>query len=124
MTRNEMFVQIMSEVDDEFVRAVKKHPDWPTDVIHASSIVAEEAGELSRAVNQYIYEESSTLEDVRKEAIQTAAMAIRFLLSTDQYARRIPPLHQRDKELLNANTTASQQQGLPADSKEQDTRAG
>lgn len=46
----------------------------------------EESGELGKAVNEAVYEpHKSTPDDVKAEAIQTAAMAIRFLRSMHCY---------------------------------------
>ena len=70
----------------EMARAIAKFPSWPTDVLHAASIVGEESGELTKAALQAVYEpHKSSPGDVRAEAIQTAAMAIRFLMSIDRY---------------------------------------
>ena len=59
----------------------------PSDPVHAAAIMAEECGELQRAVLMRVYESRmlTTSEDVRNEAIQTAAMCMRFLFSFDQY---------------------------------------
>jgi hypothetical protein len=77
---------IIREIAAEIDRATTKFPTWPTDPIHAANVVMEEAGELSKEVNQLTYEpHKSSKEWVRKEAIQTAAMAIRFLMSLDRY---------------------------------------
>ncbi|MEM9354625.1 MAG: hypothetical protein AAGB04_00295 [Pseudomonadota bacterium] len=77
---------LMSEVVGEMKRATAKFPTWPDHGMHASAIVAEEAGELHKATLEHTYEPNkSTLEDVRKEAIQTAAMCFRFLMSMDEY---------------------------------------
>ncbi len=74
--------EIMAEID----RAVAKFPTWPTDPLHAVGVVGEEFGELGKAVLQQVYEpHKNSPGDVRKEAVQTAAMAIRFLLSIDTY---------------------------------------
>lgn len=70
--------EIAMALNDEMIRAKEKFPWWPDDIIHGASIVAEEAGELVKASLQNFYEKGS-LEDVKKEAIQTATMAIRFL---------------------------------------------
>lgn len=71
----------------ELERATRKFPTWPTDPLHASGVVMEESGELAKAVLQAVYEpHKSTIEDVRTEAIQTAAMAIRFLKSMYIYS--------------------------------------
>lgn len=72
--------KILSELDD----AQKKHPTWPTDPVHAVTVLGEEAGELQRAVLQAVYEGGS-IDEVRKEAIQTGAMVLRFLISLNQY---------------------------------------
>ncbi len=77
---------IMAEIEQEIGRAVAKFPAWPTDIIHAGNVVSEEAGELAKAILQAVYEpHKSTLTDVREEAVQTAAMCIRFLVSMDRY---------------------------------------
>lgn len=70
----------------EVLRATRKFPSWPTDPLHALAVLGEEYGELNKAVLQAIYEpHKSTPLDVREEAIQTAAMAIRFLMSLEVY---------------------------------------
>jgi hypothetical protein len=74
------------EVYDEIEKAITKFPLWPTDPLHAVAIVGEELGELNRAIVQVIYEPGkASVDDVRTEAIQTAAMAIRFVRSLDKY---------------------------------------
>ena len=73
-------------VRDEVQRATKKFPSWPTDPIHALAVVGEEFGELTKAVVQQTYEPHKNAPDeLRKEAIQCAAMAIRFVMSLDAY---------------------------------------
>lgn len=73
---------VLAEVE----RAGALYPQWPTDPLHAWSIVAEEHGETTRAVLQAVYEpRKSGPGDVRTEAIQTAAMAIQFLRSMPRY---------------------------------------
>lgn len=73
----------MMIIELELKRARTKHPDWPgsesrQDVLLASAIVGEEAGELIRAAVQY-YKENGEIEKCFDEAIQTAAMCFRFL---------------------------------------------
>jgi hypothetical protein len=78
---------ITHEVLDEIERAIAKFPTWPTDPLHALAVLGEEFGELTKAVLQSVYEpHKSTPADVRAEAIQTAAMALRFLHSRDRYS--------------------------------------
>jgi NTP pyrophosphatase (non-canonical NTP hydrolase) len=78
--------EVISLVREELNRAVTKFPTWPDDIIHAGNVVAEESGELAKAILQCVYEpHKSGLGDVQAEAVQTAAMAIRFLMSMDRY---------------------------------------
>jgi hypothetical protein len=79
-------VNIFEEIQVELAKAEAKFPTWPTDILHAYAVVGEECGELNKATLQYVYEpHKSNLTEVRMEAIQTAAMSIRFLLSLDAY---------------------------------------
>ncbi len=80
------YAEAIELVYRELERAREKFPHWPTDPIHAAAIVAEEAGELVKAALDYTYLEG-THEDMDKEAAQTAAMGIRFLMNGD-YRRR------------------------------------
>lgn len=80
------------QVVDGFERACVKHPEWPINrysvdqsfkekFVKAAAIVAEESGELIRASLQYC-DEGGKYEEVEKEAVQTAAVALRFLASS------------------------------------------
>ena len=64
----------------EYSRAIDLHPYWPDDIIHAVSIMNEESGESIRAALNYEYEDQS-IEEIKKEVIQTAAMCIRVLVN-------------------------------------------
>jgi len=76
-----------ADIADELDRAMVKFPTWPTDPFHALGILGEEYGELIKAVVEFTYEPGkSSFDDVRKEAIQTAAMAIRWLENIDRYS--------------------------------------
>ncbi len=78
--------QILDEIKLELVKATTKFPTWPTDPLHALAVLGEEFGELTKAAIQLTYEPHKTsFEEVRKEAIQTAAMAIRLLASLEKY---------------------------------------
>ena len=73
-------------VSKEIERATEKFPTWPTDPLHALAVLGEEFGELTKAVLQLTYEPHKTSANhVREEAIQTAAMAVRFAMSLDCY---------------------------------------
>lgn len=76
------FESVLKELD----RAAKKYPVWPTDPLHALAILGEEFGELTKDALQLVYEPHRTsFTNLRDEAIQTAAMALQFLLSLDNY---------------------------------------
>ncbi len=76
--KHRVFEQIMDELD----KAQTKFPSWPNDPLHALAIIQEELGELTKEVVQMIYEpHKTTMLDIETEAIQTATMAIRFLLN-------------------------------------------
>lgn len=75
---------------DELDKASEAHPEWQTDPIHAAAVVAEEAGELIQAALDHIYQhcnhkDGDTISRMKKEAIQTGAMALRFLIHIDKY---------------------------------------
>lgn len=78
--------ELITEIEKELDKAVTKYPTWPTDPLHAVAVLGEEYGELVKSVLQYTYEPHKTSpEELRSEAIQTAAMSIRFLMSLDKY---------------------------------------
>lgn len=70
--------KIFEVIDAEVERAESKHPDYPKDMYKQLAIMQEEAGEVTKAVLHYEYEFGS-LNDVKKELIQTAAMCVRML---------------------------------------------
>lgn len=75
ITRNEA----MQLIRDELYKAEHKHPTYPDDIFKQLAIMNEEAGETTKACLHYI-DEGGTLEDVKKELIQTAAMCVRMLI--------------------------------------------
>ncbi|MDP1708273.1 MAG: hypothetical protein Q8L89_04320 [Gammaproteobacteria bacterium] len=80
---------IVEEIATEIASAVQKHPEWPRDIIHQWAIVQEEAGETQKDVLQWVYDTVDgdaymyQKEKVRAEAVQTAAMCLRFLVHLD-----------------------------------------
>ena len=64
---------ICGEICNELDHAIKKHPEFPVDLIHQVAIMAEEAGEAIQAAN------NGDAEQVKKELLHTAAMCIRVI---------------------------------------------
>ena len=65
-------------IEVELNKAIKKHPAYPANMFEQLAIMNEEAGEVTKAVLHYHYENGSIL-DVKKELIHTAAMCMRML---------------------------------------------
>lgn len=86
----------IDRIINEVERATRKFPTWPTDPLHALAVLGEEFGELTKAVLQQTYEPHKNLPgEVMKEAIQTAAMALRFAMSLDAYEHEKCPQHEQ-----------------------------
>jgi len=75
---NNILTAILFEIES----AESKYPIWPECHIRRAAIVAEEAGELIREAN-LLSEGKGNIENLKTEAIQTAATAIRFLKLLD-----------------------------------------
>lgn len=71
---------IIDAIFTELGRAQRLHPVWPTDLIHAAAILAEESGEVVKAANNHIHHGGS-LDEVRTELVQTGAMVLRMLIN-------------------------------------------
>lgn len=103
-TAGPAIVEIVAEVE----RAMRKFPTWPTDPLHALAVLGEEFGELTKDVLQLTYEPHKTnAANVRKEAIQTAAMALRFAASLDAYEYRPGVQHAQDTAAIAKATGAA-----------------
>lgn len=76
-------IEALCSIIKAYRKAVLKHPAWPEDIIHASAIVAEESGELTKAALQFEYE-AGNVHEIYKEAAQTGAMGLRFLANIIQ----------------------------------------
>jgi len=71
-------LQKYASIDAELNKAKQKHPDYPDDMFRQVAIINEESGEATKAVLHYHYENGS-IENIKKELIQTAAMCMRML---------------------------------------------
>jgi len=72
--------EAMAQIQAALARAREKHPGFPIDPIHAAAIMGEEAGETLKAAIDYSYHGGAALA-IAEEAAQTAAVAIRILVS-------------------------------------------
>ena len=90
-------MNVIEQITDEVARATMKFPTWPTDPLHALAVLGEEFGELTKAMLQHTYEphKGVTQQNIREEAIQTAAMALRLAMSLGNY--RYAPCHQHSQ---------------------------
>lgn len=98
ITNDNLLVAVMEELK----HAVGKFPVWPTDPLHALSVLMEEVGELAKDMNEMIYEprKGVTREKIRKEAIQCAAMSLRLLRSLEKYEYK--PADQHKQEVVES----------------------
>lgn len=69
---------IMAIIRTEYERAAKKHPGKNESRHHGFAVLKEEVDELWDAVK------TDNIEEGRTEAVQVAAMAIRFLMETPE----------------------------------------
>ena len=79
--------QAFDKVEVELNIALGKFPDWPADPFHALAVLGEEFGELTKETLQTTYEpeKGSSMVSVYEEALQVAAMAMRFLIMIPSY---------------------------------------
>ena len=98
----------VSNIIAELKRAERKFPGFPTDPVHAAAIVVEEAGELQQAALQFTYEGGS-FGAMYAEAMQTGAMALRFMMNIHAMRKRTSELVERRKTV--ANTTKPKSSG-------------
>ena len=109
-----MNVKVINQIVVEVARATAKFPTWPTDPLHALAVLGEEYGELTKAMLQLIYEPHKTsADDVREEAIQTAAMALRLAISLDRYEYRRSEQHKQSSEIEALIANVLREDGLP-----------
>ena len=107
---------VQEQVLAELARATAKFPTWPTDPLHALAVLGEEFGELTKAMLQFTYEphKKVTRQDIREEAIQTAAMALRLAMSLPLYDYAPGPQH-KQKPMPTSEDKPSAFDTLPDD---------
>lgn len=96
---------LLNELHDAEIQ----HPSWPEEAVHAAAIVVEEAGELLR--DTATYEENGDaklITNMQIEAVQTGAMALRFLKNLPTSQKRTIP-HSALRSVLDSDLTPEQQ---------------
>ena len=76
-TLDSCLVAIVGELE----RLEEMYPDWPTDPACAATLVSEKAGELLLTSVNRDGENFRHREHILEEAVQTGALALRFLLA-------------------------------------------
>ncbi|SHH33937.1 hypothetical protein [Desulfofustis glycolicus] len=72
----------MELIVDELQAAEEKHPGWPSDPIHGTAIMVEEAGKATQAAIDCIYSDGD-VERLRRMLARTGAMAVRALVNLE-----------------------------------------
>lgn len=87
MSRQQQVNNLLQEFAQELAVAEAAHPVWSNDAVHAASILTEEAGEVAQAANDFneLGGRDCARAAMRAEAVQTGAMALRFLLNLDGF---------------------------------------
>lgn len=81
-----MIEDIILFIEKELSRAKTIWPKWPEDPIQAAAVIAEESGEIVKSALDFTYS-GGLLSDMEAEAIQTAAMCVRFLENMENYKK-------------------------------------
>lgn len=68
----------------EYTWAEKNHPNWPDDIVHATAIMIEEAGESMQAALDLHYGKEVSSDHLYKELAQTAAMCLRTMVGLQE----------------------------------------
>jgi len=78
---NKISQKTLKEVVTELEKSFEKWP-FRENIFKQLAVLTEEAGELSQAILQH-QDENGSAENIREEAIQTAAMALKMILYID-----------------------------------------
>lgn len=82
------FDEYIIAIVSELVRIEERYPDWPDDLVSAARIVSGKAGELLSASTDFCRGDEKDRERILKEAIQTGAITLRFLLNADDVPKQ------------------------------------
>ena len=70
---------IIQSVAEEYEKACKKHPNFPDNPFEQFSIIHEELGEATQALNNLKHHKKGTIDDVQIELVHTIVTCIRAL---------------------------------------------
>jgi len=99
LTTNSREYNTLKSIMEELTRARAIWPRWPSDIFEALAIVNEELGESQQAALQLCHENGS-IEALRTELIQLAAMVIRMIVDTPMTPSDIEKFKAMHKPLL------------------------
>lgn len=72
------YSETVSLITAEHTKAINKFPNWPVNPYEGYTVLAEEVGELAKALLDYEHKGAS-IDDAITEAAQSGAMCIRVL---------------------------------------------
>lgn len=82
---------IINKIKDELERAKRIHPDFPSGYVRMTAIMGEEAGEAVREANRLAdHEDGASVDALKTELIQTAAMCVRCLEALEEQGSDLP----------------------------------
>src|SRR5260221_10758413 len=83
---------LLLEAMQETANARRVYPWWPTDIVHATVIMCEEAGEALKVANEIRWNhKDATLAHLHDEVMHTMAMCIRLMIETPGLAQARHP---------------------------------
>ena len=86
MEENSDEVEILADVLLKLDEMKVKYPEWPSNPLYAASMIGKEYSQLIADVLCLVLKSDySKISDVKENAIQTAAVCLRFLLNINSY---------------------------------------
>ena len=78
---NNNWKPLAKEIKHELSRSIEKHPNYPRNRFEQVCIIQKELGEVTKAVLQLEQESKGSIQEIKSELIQTAAMCIKMLIN-------------------------------------------
>lgn len=95
MDKYQRILDIIADVCSEVEKSEVYYPGFPLDAVHAAGMVTEAAGALMKASFLWAYDGHDP-QEIRQEAINTGAMAIRLLIHIHELKARMSETGIRD----------------------------